>query len=151
MRIRLLCFFVICLGLAAGGAARAQSPPNQVIAGQMQAAFAQNSTACWTYVTQGASEIQIGGMPTHAVISFPELIYWDGAYHPLNGQARLVFTSSNAGNVRFKLWGSTVNAINAPTFSGFAQTYNGVVYTVSFNINFPNSCTLAIYGNYESP
>jgi hypothetical protein len=150
MRSRLLLFCLVLLGLAAGGQARAQTPPDKLIQGQVQGTSATASGG-WCYVTTGASAIQFSaGLPTTGVITFPELVYYDGAYHDLSGQARLVFTSGTGGVIRFKLWPKT--NYSGPPFSAFSSTaYSGGQYIVTFNIVFPSGCTLAIYGNYESP
>jgi hypothetical protein len=151
MRNRLFSLLLISLSFAAASPALAQSPPDQLIQGQVQGVRATNNSQGYCYVTTGASEIQMSaGVPTTGVISFPELGYWDGSFHDLSGQARLVFTSGTAGTIRFKLWPKT--AYSAPPFSGFVSTaYTGGQYVVTFNILFPNNCTLSIYGNYESP
>src|SRR6202051_4169942 len=142
-------FLVVYLGLAAASPAHSQPLPNQLIGGQVKFAYTVGRGGPpWCYVTQGTSEIQLGGMPSTAVISFPELVYFDGSYHPLNGQARLTFTSSAAGSIKFKFWGT--GSIADPTFSAYAQTFNGQQYLVSFTINFPG-CALAIAGGYEAP
>jgi len=61
-----------------------------------------------------------------------------------------VFTSGTGGLIRFKLWPKT--AFSDPPFSAFSSTaYAGGQYVVTFNIVFPNNCTLSIFGNYESP
>ncbi len=151
MRIGVLSFFLVFLGAVAFGPARAQALPNQLIAGQVLGTVATNNNGGYCSVTQGASNIQIGGgVPTTGVITFPELIYWDGFYHNLSGQARLIFNSASGGNIRFKLWPKT--AYSNPAFSGYVSTvYAGGQYVVTFNIVFPNNCTLSIYGNYEAP
>jgi hypothetical protein len=151
MRNQFFSFLLVLLSFAAAPPALAQSPPDQLIQGQVQGVRATNNNGVYCYVTTGASEIQISaGVPTTGVISFPELAYWDGSYHDLSGQARLVFTSANAGAIRFKLWPKT--AYSDPPFSGYVSTaYAGGQYVVTFNIVFPNNCTLSIYGNYESP
>jgi hypothetical protein len=148
MRNGILSFFLVFLGVAAFGPARAQALPNQLIAGQVLGTTATNNNGGYCSVRTGASDIQIGaGLPTTGVISFPELIYWDGAYHDFSGQARMIFNSASSGNIRFKLWPKT-----NPPFSGYVSTaYAGGLYVVTFNIVFPNNCTLSIYGNYEAP
>jgi hypothetical protein len=151
MRNRLFPFILILLGFAAASPALAQTPPDQLIQGQVQGVRATNNNGVYCYLTTGVSQLQMGsGVPATGVISFPEIAYWDGAYHDLSGQARLVFTSSTAGLIRFKLWPKT--GYSDPAFSGFVSTaYAGGQYVVTFNILFPNSCTLSIYGNYETP
>jgi len=151
MRNQLFSFLLILLGFAAASPALAQSPPDRLIQGQVQGVRATNFNQVYCYVTTGASTLQIGaGVPTTGVISFPQLVYWDGSYHDLSGQARLEFTSATGGTIRFKLWPKT--AYSDPPFSGYVSTaYAGGQYVVTFNIDFPANCTLPIYGNYESP
>ena len=124
----------------------AQVPPNVLVAGQVQGAFGGGSGG-WCYVRQGASEFQINGTNSIAVISFPKLLYWDGSYHPLDGQSRLSFTSATGGTIKFKLWGASAEG----SFSGFAETNTGQQYIVTFTITFPNGCSLPISAGYETP
>ena len=151
MRSRLYSFLLILLGLAAATPALAQMPPDRLIQGQVLGVRANNAVGTYCYVTTGASTLQIGaGVPMVGVVTFPELAYWDGVYHDLSGQARLVFTSATGGSIRFKLWPKT--AYSLPAFSEFSSTASaGGGYVVTFNILFPNNCTLSIYGNYETP
>lgn len=135
--------------LAATAPARAQLPPDTLIGGQVLGAF-QNNNGAWCYVAQGASAFQRNGTNSLAVISFPELIYFDGAYHPLNGQARLTFTTATSGTIKFKFWGAS-GPITNPNFDSYTEGFNGQQYIVTFNIDFPNSCTLPIYAGYETP
>jgi hypothetical protein len=150
MRSRLLWLCLVLVGLAAGSGAHAQTPPDKLIQGQVLGTSATASGG-WCYVTTGASTLQIGaGLPTTGVVTFPELVYYDGSYHDLSGQGRMVFTSGTGGTIRFKLWPKT--NISGPPFNSFSSTaYSGGQYIVTFNIVFPSGCTLAIYGNYESP
>jgi hypothetical protein len=131
--------------------AQAQVPPNQLIGGQVQSAHIPGRSG-WCLVGQGASQFQRNGSGGVAVLSFPELIYFDGTtYYPLDGQARLTFTSATSGNIKFKFWGTTTNALIAnPSFDSYTQSFNGQQYVITFNVVFPG-CTLPIYAGYEIP
>jgi hypothetical protein len=130
-------------------AARAQLPPDTLIGGQVQAAIVNNS-GLWCYVGQGTSTFQRNGTNSTAVISFPELVYYDGTYHPLGGQARLNFSSATTGDIKFKFWGAN-GPITDPNFSGYSETFNGQQYIITFTIAFPNNCSLPIFAGYETP
>jgi hypothetical protein len=102
-------------------------------------------------VRQGSSQFQRNATNSVAVISFPEVIYFDGAtYYPLDGQARLAFSSATTGTIKFKFWG-TANSITNPVFIDYSETFNGQQYIVSFSITFPNNCTLPIFAGFEIP
>lgn len=139
---------VILTVLLAPAAARAQLPPDMLIAGQVQAAVVHSSG--WCYVGQGLSTFQRNGTNSTAIISFPELVYYDGSYHELSGQARLTFASASTGDIKFKFWGAS-GPITDPSFSAYSETFNGQQYIVSFTIAFPNDCSLPIFVGYETP
>ena len=137
--------------LCAASAAPAQVPPDLSIGGQMRAALSYGSSAGYCYVAQGASQFQRNGNSGSAVLSLPEVIYFDGTrYYPLSGQARLVFTSATTGNIKFKFWASEGAAISNPSFTGYSEFFDGTQYQVSFNVLFPG-CTLPIFAGYENP
>ena len=142
----------VIVGLGWATSAIAQLPPDASVGGQVR--FAQafgDNRGSWCYVGQGSSQFQGNVTNSVAVISFPEVIYFDGAaYYPLNGQARLTFSSATTGTIRFKFWG-TANSITDPVFTGYSETFNGQQYIVSFNIAFPNNCTLPIFAGFEIP
>jgi hypothetical protein len=142
----------VIVGLGWATSAIAQLPSDASVGGQVQfaQAFGENRGS-WCYVGQGSSQFQGNATNSVAVISFPEVIYFDGAaYYPLNGQARLTFSSATTGTIRFKFWG-TANSITDPVFTGYSETFNGQQYIVSFNIAFPNNCTLPIFAGFEIP
>ena len=149
-RLFLVIWVIVGLGWATTG--RAQLPPDASIGGQV--AFAQafgDNGGSWCYVRQGSSQFQRNATNSIAVISFPEAIYFDGAiYYPLDGQARLTFSSATSGTIKFKFWG-TANSITNPDFTGYSETFNGTLYIVSFSIIFPNNCTLPIFASFETP
>jgi hypothetical protein len=149
---RLLLSMGLIVGLGWATPGRAQLPPDASIGGQVQFAQAYgNNRGSWCYVRQGSSQFQRSATNSIAVISFPEVIYFDGAtYYPLDGQARLTFSSATTGTVKFKFWG-TGNPINNPNFTNYSETFNGQQYIVSFSITFPNNCTLPIFAGYETP
>jgi len=143
-------FAALTTSFLAAAAYGQEFPPDAVVAGQVQAAYAFGpGNGSWCYVKQGSSEFQRNGVGSIAVISFPELMFYNGTYYPLDGQARLTFTDSADGTIKFKFWGA--NSVTSPSFSGFSETFNGQQYIVSFNIAFPNGCTLPIYAGYETP
>ena len=141
---KILLLLVTLAAFATASAARAQVPPGVLITGQVQFAYANNGGTNWCSVKQGASDYQ--RRVTKAVISLPELTYFNGAYFPLDGQARLIFASATGGTVKFKFWGPTATA----PFSGYSETFNGTQYIVSFSIAFLG-CTLPIVAGFESP
>ena len=148
----LLAIILIVAGLASPSPGQAQSPPDASIGGQVQFAQAYgNNRSSWCYVRRGSSQFQRNSNNPTAVISFPEVIYFDGTtYYPLDGQARLTFSSASAGNIKFKFWG-TNSAINNPNFTDYSETFNGQQYIVVFNIIFPNNCVLPIFAGFETP
>jgi hypothetical protein len=144
MSNKTLLYFAIVVGIAVAGAGNAQVPPSKLISGQVGRAFAQG-TGGWCYVAQGSSAYQRN--TSVSVISLPELMYFDGSYHPIGGQVRLTFTTATGGTAKFKLWGPSA----AAPFSGYTESFDGQQYFVKFTITFPNSCALPISGGYESP
>jgi hypothetical protein len=149
-RLFLVIWVIVGLGWATSG--RAQLPPDASVGGQVQFAQAFGSNrGSWCYVRQGSSQFQRNATNSVAVISFPEVIYFDGAtYYPLDGQARLAFSSATTGTIKFKFWG-TANSITNPVFIDYSETFNGQQYIVSFSITFPNNCTLPIFAGFEIP
>jgi hypothetical protein len=130
--------------------ALAQVLPNQLVGGQVRSALIYGSSG-WCSAGQGASQFQRNGSGAVAVLSFPELTYFDGStYYPLDGQARLTFTSATSGNIKFKFWGATAASISNPSFDSYTETFNGQQYQITFNVLFPG-CTLPIYAGYEIP
>jgi hypothetical protein len=67
----------------------------KLVAGQVQTALVYGGGTSWCFVNDGSTEFQISQDASKAVISFPELTYFDGTdYYELNGQTLLRFTST---------------------------------------------------------
>jgi hypothetical protein len=151
-------FAVLALAGAALGLlipAQAQSfTYGRLVGGQVRAAVAYGSGSSWCLVDNGNTEFQINQSNTKAVISFAEVIYFDGAtYYSLDGQTRLMFSSAAGGTIRFKQPpASYPDLVTYPDFINFTQTYNASTdqLIVTFSVVFPN-CTLPIYAVYEAP
>jgi len=140
---------ILIAGLCGASAGRAQTP-NVLIAGQVESALAYGAPG-WCAVTQGSSTMQRNQAAPVAVVSFPELTYFDGAaYYLLDGQARLTFTSATAGVIYFKNTGFA-KSISSPPFDKFSETARGKQYFVRFSIVFPHNCTLPISVDFEAP
>jgi hypothetical protein len=62
---------------------------------------------------------------TKAVISFAEVIYFDGStYYSLDGQMILTFSSETGGTIHFKQTPTYPGSVHNPAFTNFGQTYN---------------------------
>jgi hypothetical protein len=125
----------------------------RLVGGQVRAALAYGSGLSWCLVDKGNTEFQINQNNTIAVISFTEIIYFDGStYYNLNGQTILTFNSGTDGIIKFKQTPTYPGPVHAPTFTNFAQTYNASTdqLTISLNVVFPN-CTLPILAAYDAP
>jgi hypothetical protein len=126
----------------------------QLVGGQVRTALAYGSGSSWCLVDNGNTEFQINQNGTKAVISFAEVIYFDGSntYYSLDGQTRLTFSSATYGTIHFKQTPTYPEPVHSPAFLGFGQTYNPSTdqLTVTFSIFFPN-CTLPIYAVYDAP
>lgn len=147
--------------LAAIGAALGSLSPTpaesftygRLVAGEVQTALVYGSGTSWCFVADGNTEFQINQTFTKAVISFPELTYFDGTtYYGLNGQTILTFSSSTGGSVHFKMRPSLPAPVHNPAFTNFTQTYNAPTdqLIVKFNIVFPD-CTLPVFAVYDAP
>jgi hypothetical protein len=152
-----------CVVLALAGASIALLIPTyahsftygELVAGQVQPQLVHGSASSWCLVDNGSTELQINQSNTKAVISFAELIYFDGStYYSLDGQTILTFNSGNAtdGVMHFKRTSTYPNQVRNPNFMGFTQTYDPSTdqLIVAFSVNFPN-CTLPIYAVYDAP
>ena len=125
----------------------------QLVAGQVQMALVYGSGSSWCYANDGSTEFQINQAASKAVISFPELTYFDGSnYYELNGQTILTFSSTTAGNLHFKERPNLPSPIHNAAFTNFTQSYNASTdqLVVAFNIVFP-ACTLPVYAVYDAP
>ena len=119
----------------------------------MQTALVYGDGASWCFVEDGSTEFQINQAASKAVISFPELTYFDGTnYYGLNGQTILTFSSATGGSLHFKLRPNLPNPVHNPIFSNFTQTYNAPTdqLIVTFSIVFP-ACTLPVHAVYDAP
>jgi hypothetical protein len=124
-----------------------------LVAGQVQTALAYGSGTSWCFVDDGSTEFQINQAASKAVISLPELTYFDGTdYYELNGQLMLNFSSAAAGGVHFKLRPNLPDPVHNPAFTNFTQTYSASTdqLTIKFNIVFLD-CTLPVYAVYDAP
>lgn len=148
--MHVLAVAVVLLGISGLAAPSHGQTPNVLISGQIELALAYGQTG-WCAVTQGSSAVQRNQAAPIAVISFPELTYFDGAtYYLLNGQARLTFESPSRGVIHFKNteFGSSISSAR---FEKFSESFNGREYVIRFSIAFPNNCKLPISADFEAP
>jgi hypothetical protein len=125
----------------------------KLVAGQVQTALVYGGGTSWCFVNDGGTEFQISQDASKAVISFPELTYFDGTdYYELNGQTILSFTSATGGTLHFKLRPNLPNPVHNPVFTNFTQTYSAPTnqLIIRFNIAFP-ACSLPVYAVYDAP
>jgi hypothetical protein len=125
----------------------------KLAAGQVQTALVYGGGTSWCFVNDGSTEFQISQDTSKAMISLPELTYFDGTdYFQLNGQTILTFTSSTGGSLHFKLRPNLPGPVHNPMFTNFLQTYNAPTdqLIIRFNIVFP-ACTLPVYAVYDAP
>jgi hypothetical protein len=125
----------------------------KLVAGQVQTDLVYGTGTSWCFVNDGSTEFQISQDASKAVISFPELTYFDGTnYYELNGQTILRFTGTTGGNLHFKMRPNLPDPVHNPVFTNFTQTYNGPTdqLIIRFNIVFP-ACTLPVYAVYDAP
>ena len=125
----------------------------RLVGGQVRAALAYGSGLSWCLVDKGNTEFQINQSNTIAVISFTEVIYFDGStYYNLSGQTVLTFNSVTDGIIKFKQTPTYPGPVHTPIFTNFSQTYNASTdqLTISLNVVFPN-CTLPIFAAYDAP
>jgi hypothetical protein len=116
-----------------------------LVGGQVKSALAYGSGSSWCLVDNGNTEFQINQAGSKAVISFAEVIYFDGStYYSLDGQTILTFSGPMSGTIHFKQTPTYPNPVHSPSFANFALTYTAATdqVVVSFNILFPNNCTL---------
>jgi hypothetical protein len=125
----------------------------KLVVGQVQTALVYGDGTSWCFVNDGSTEFQISQDASKAVISFPELTYFDGTdYYELNGQTILKFTSTTGGNVHFKLRPNLPDPVHNPVFTNFTQTYSVPTdqLIIRFSIAFP-ACTVPVYAVYDAP
>jgi len=124
-----------------------------LVGGQVKAALAYGGGLSWCLVDKGNTEFQINQSNTKAVISFTEVIYFDGStYYNLNGQTVLAFNGAADGIIKFKQTPTYPGPVHTPVFTNFVQTYNASTdqLIISFSVVFPN-CTLPIFAAYDAP
>jgi hypothetical protein len=124
-----------------------------LVGGQVRATLAYGSGLSWCLVDKGNTEFQINQSNTKAVISFTDVIYFDGStYYNLNGQTILTFNGATDGIIKFKQTPTYPGPVHTPTFTNFVQTYNASTdqIIISFSVIFPN-CTLPIFAAYDAP
>jgi hypothetical protein len=126
------------------------------VGGQVRTTLVYGSNSSWCLVDNGNTQFQIDQSNANAVISFAEVIYFDGStYYSLDGQARMTFSSAAGGTMHFKRTIPSPGPVYNAAFTDFTQTL-GVFnpptdeLIVTFNIVFPN-CTLPIYAVYDAP
>ncbi len=125
-----------------------------LVGGQVKSALARGSGLSWCLVDNGNTELQINQAGSKAVISFAEVIYFDGStYYSLDGQTILTFSGPMSGTIHFKQTPTYPTPVHSPSFANFSETYTAATdqVVVSFNILFPNNCTLPVYAVYDAP
>lgn len=159
MRRLLLTITMAVLPLAA---AQAQIPGKQMVSGQVHPMVVQSNptsaTGPWCFVGRGLSIFQASADGSQAVISLPELFYFDGtAYYQLGGQGHLNFTSATDGHIKFRYATEYPTIVTIPAFSNYSEVAGEAsnLTVVNFSINFTNgtnssNCTLPITIKYET-
>ena len=149
--MRRLMFFIVAAAIPLVQA-QAQIPADTLVTGQSQPARAQATPGGpWCFVGRGLSTFQGNASGTEAVVSLPEVTYFDGTtYYLLDGQARLNFSIASTGNIKFKLTPEYPFSVKNPPFSDYTETVENPAnqIMVSFSVNFP-SCTLLVSILYE--
>ena len=146
----------LILFIVAGGIplveAQAQIPADTLVTGQSQPARAQAMPGGpWCFVGRGLSTFQGNASGTEAVVSLPEVTYFDGTnYYLLDGQARLDFSTASTGNIKFKLASEYPLSVIKPPFSNYTEAVGNPTNRtwLSFSVNFP-LCTLPVSILYE--
>jgi hypothetical protein len=132
------------LGLPA--VASAQSPPNALMAGEVQQNIVSLSYGAICYVNRGFSSFQRNGAASEALISFDEIAE---ASRDLKGQAIMTFNDATSGSIRFKMTAKYPSGIVNPPFVNYSQSFSQRQLTVRFTINF-NDCVLPILAVYDA-
>ena len=150
--MRRLMFFIVAAAIPLVEA-QAQIPANTLVTGQSQPARAQATPGGpWCFVGRGLSTFQGNANGTEALVSLPEVTYFDGtSYYLLDGQARLDFSTVSTGNIKFKVTSEYPLSVVKPPFSNYTETVENPANRIllSFSVNFP-SCTLPISILYET-
>lgn len=131
----------------------------QLVSGQVRPSLAQaNPGGAWCFVGRGLSMFEASSDGSQAVISFPEMTYFDGTtYYQLNGQTHLNFSSTTDGHIKFKYTSEYPTTVTNPAFSNYSEVVGEAanLTVVTFTINFTNgvlssNCTLPITIKYET-
>jgi len=159
MRRLLLTIAVAVLPL---GAAQAQIPGKQLVSGQVRPMLTQSNpniaNGAWCFVGRGLSMLEASADGSQAVISFPEMIYFDGThYYQLNGQTHLNFATPTSGHIKFKYTTEYPTAVTNPAFSNYTEAAGETanLTVVNFSISFtngtnPSNCILPVTIKYET-
>jgi hypothetical protein len=124
-----------------------------LVAGQVKSALAYGSGSSWCLVDNGNTLFQINQAGTKGVISFAEVIYFNGTtYYSLSGQNTLTFNTMTDGIIHFKQTPTYPPEVHLPAFTNYTETYVAATdqLIVSFNILFP-TCTLPVFAVYDAP
>jgi len=150
--MRRLMFFLVATGIPLVEA-QAQIPAATLVTGQSTSVLAQATPGGpWCFVGRGLSTFQGNANGMQAVVSLPEVTYFDGtSYYLLDGQARLIFSTATTGNIKFKATPEYSSSVTRPPFSNYTETIGNPAnqITLSFSVNFP-SCTLPVSIRYET-
>lgn len=151
----------IAMTLLPWAVAQAQIPGKQMVSGQVWPMLVQvnptSSVGPWCFVGRGLSIFEASADGSQAVISLPEVFYFDGAaYYQLGGQTHLNFTTPTSGHLRFKYAPEYPAAVTLPAFSNYteAQAEAPNLTLVNFSLSFTNgtnssNCTLPVKIKYE--
>ena len=148
----------IAMTVLSWGVAQAQLPGKQVVGGQVHAALGQaNPGGAWCFVGRGLSIFEGSANGSEAVISLPEVFYFDGtAYYQLSGQTNLSFATPTSGHIKFKYAPEYPNLVTFPAFSNYteAQAEAPNLTLVNFSVAFTNgtnssNCTLPVKIKYQ--
>ena len=141
--------------------AQAQIPGKQMVSGQVWPMLVQvNPTSPvgpWCFVGRGLSMFEASADGSDAVISLPEVFYFDGAaYYQLSGQTNLSFATPTSGHIKFKYAPEYPNLVTFPAFSNYteAQAEAPNLTLVNFSVAFTNgtnssNCTLPVKIKYQ--
>jgi len=152
----------IAMAVLPGVAAHAQLPGKQLVSGQVRPTLAQSNpfsaTGAWCFVGRGLSMFEASADGSQAVISFPEVIYFDGTtYYQLNGQTHLNFATPTTGHIKFKYTTEYPATITNPAFSNYSEAAGEAsnLTVVNFSISFTSgtnasNCTLPVTIKYET-
>jgi len=154
---------MIVMAVLPWAAAQAQIiPAHQIVSGQVQPMLAQTNpligNGAWCFVGRGVSIFQGNADGTLAVISLPEVFYFDGTnYYLLSGQTHLQFADATSGNIRFKFAPEYPAAVTNTAFSNFSEVPGAPpgLAVVQFSVHFTNltdssQCTLPVTIRYET-